>query len=100
MANSKNYLAFDQKWFEKHQEKLLWLLNAPLIKYWFRWVLRIRGLSVRGTLKSTKLLLIILLLTADFSGREGNFIYLRQGITVLIGGSLEDFILLLSLFGG
>lgn len=34
---------FDKKWFIKHQKKLLWLLNTPLIRIWFRWVLRING---------------------------------------------------------
>jgi len=33
---------FDENWFNKYQKKLLWLLNTPLIKIWFRWVLRIR----------------------------------------------------------
>lgn len=33
---------FDIIWFQKHQKILLWLLNAPVIKIWFRWVLRIR----------------------------------------------------------
>lgn len=33
--------AFDKIWFEEHQKGLIWLLNAPIIKYWFRWVLRI-----------------------------------------------------------
>lgn len=32
---------FDENWFTKHQSKLLWLLNTPLIKIWFRWVMRI-----------------------------------------------------------
>ncbi len=33
---------FDTIWFAGHQKKLLWLLNKPLIRIWFRWVLRIR----------------------------------------------------------
>lgn len=33
---------FDKKWFEKHQKILLFLLNAPVIKIWFRWILRIK----------------------------------------------------------
>jgi hypothetical protein len=33
---------FDENWFARHQSKLLWLLNTPLIKIWFRWILRIR----------------------------------------------------------
>ena len=32
---------FGKNWFKKHQRLLLWLLNKPLVKYWFRWVLRI-----------------------------------------------------------
>jgi len=35
-------IVFGVKWFEKHQAKLLWLLNTPVIKIWFRWVMRIR----------------------------------------------------------
>ncbi len=35
-----NYL-FDKNWFQQHQRGLLFLCNAPVIKYWFRWVLRI-----------------------------------------------------------
>ena len=33
---------FSKEWFEKYQKTLLWLLNAPIIKVWFRWVMRIR----------------------------------------------------------
>jgi len=43
---SKNYgpfLAFNDAWFVRHQAGLLWLLNAPLIGLWFRWVLRIHN---------------------------------------------------------
>jgi hypothetical protein len=36
------FIAFNKDWFAKNQRVLLWLLNAPLIKVWFRWVLRIR----------------------------------------------------------
>lgn len=35
------FLCFGRDWFKAHQKGLLFLLNAPLIKYWFRWVLRI-----------------------------------------------------------
>lgn len=35
-------IVFGKKWFETHQSKLLWLLNTPIIKYWFRWVMRIK----------------------------------------------------------
>lgn len=37
-----HHLAFDKGWFEKHQYALIWLLNKPLTRRWFRWVLRIR----------------------------------------------------------
>ena len=33
---------FDIDFFKTHQRKLLWLLNTPIIKVWFRWVMRIR----------------------------------------------------------
>jgi hypothetical protein len=32
---------FDEQWFKEKQGVLLWLLNAPLIKIWFRYCLRI-----------------------------------------------------------
>jgi hypothetical protein len=35
-------IVFGTKWFEKHQQKLLWLLNTPIIRTWFRWCLRIK----------------------------------------------------------
>ena len=35
-------MIFDKNWFKKHQSKLLWLLNKPVVKYWFRYCLRIR----------------------------------------------------------
>src|SRR3990167_8011164 len=35
-------MVFSKEWFKIHQRKLIWLLNAPLIKYWFRWVMCIR----------------------------------------------------------
>lgn len=35
-------MVFDKSWFQQHQRKLLWLLNTPVIKIWFRWVMRIR----------------------------------------------------------
>ena len=40
-------IVFNSKWFEKHQRKLLWLLNTPIIKHWFRWVMRIRSFDCR-----------------------------------------------------
>jgi hypothetical protein len=42
MKNTAPFLAFNQNFFEKHQSRLLWLLNYKLTKRWFRWVLRIR----------------------------------------------------------
>ena len=37
------WLAFDSRWFAKHQRKLLWLANHPLLKYKFRYDLRIHN---------------------------------------------------------
>jgi hypothetical protein len=34
---------FEQSFFLKHQGKLLWLLNTPVVRIWFRYVLRIHG---------------------------------------------------------
>lgn len=34
---------FGKKWFKRHQRKLLWLLNTPIIKTWFRYVMRIHS---------------------------------------------------------
>lgn len=42
IKNIGPYLTFDEKWFRKNQRTLIWLLNAPVIKIWFRWILRIR----------------------------------------------------------
>ena len=36
---------FNKFFFKKHQKKLLWLLNTPLIRIWFRKVMRIWGKS-------------------------------------------------------
>lgn len=44
--NNKNvgyFSYFNRKWFKKHQNILIWLLNTPIIKYWFRYVMRIRS---------------------------------------------------------
>lgn len=41
----KRYL-FDKIWFKEKQKLLLWLLNTPLIKIWFRWCMRIRGFDL------------------------------------------------------
>jgi hypothetical protein len=38
-----HYLAFGRPFFKKHQRALLWLSNAPLVRRWFRRVLRING---------------------------------------------------------
>src|SRR3990167_5386340 len=32
---------FDKKWFADKQEFLLWLLNTPIIRIWFRHIMRI-----------------------------------------------------------
>jgi len=34
-------MVFDKNWFKKHQKGLLFLLNNPILKYWFRWIMRI-----------------------------------------------------------
>jgi len=34
-------IVFGIEWFEKHQKGLLWLCNHPILKYWFRLILRI-----------------------------------------------------------
>jgi len=39
---NEHYRAFNKDFFKKHQRCILWLLNVPLIRVWFRWVLRIR----------------------------------------------------------
>ena len=35
------YQAFDKDFFSRNQWWILWLLNAPLLKLWFRWAMRI-----------------------------------------------------------
>lgn len=53
---SRHALAFNSGWFEQHQQKLLWLVNHPLLSYWFRWVLRINGnRSAVGRQKITRI---------------------------------------------
>lgn len=32
---------FNKQWFKDHQTILLWLCNVPVVKIWFRWILRI-----------------------------------------------------------
>ncbi len=39
-------VVFSAEWFERHQGKLLWLLNHWLTKRWFRWVLCIRKCDI------------------------------------------------------
>lgn len=34
---------FDRQWFKCHQKILLFLLNAPVVRIWFRYLLRING---------------------------------------------------------
>jgi hypothetical protein len=34
-------IVFGKNWFKRNQRKLLWLLNTPIIRIWFRWVMRI-----------------------------------------------------------
>lgn len=41
--NDQHYRAFGSLFFLLHQDRLLWLLNAPIIGRWFRRVLRISG---------------------------------------------------------
>ena len=36
-------MVFHKAWFKKHQRGLLFLCNTPVIKYWFRWILRIHN---------------------------------------------------------
>jgi len=38
---------FGETWFEKHQRGLLWLLNFPMIRSWFRWCLKIHRYDCR-----------------------------------------------------
>lgn len=49
--NTGPFLAFNDVFFDKYLRLLLWLLNAPVIKVWSRWILRIRrsdcSLSIR-----------------------------------------------------
>ena len=36
-------MVFDKEWFKQNNDRLCWLANAPVIKYWFRWLLRIHN---------------------------------------------------------
>ena len=53
--NTGPFLAFSESWFKKHQRGLLFLCNAPLIKYWFRYVLRIHKYDCPIDTKITEL---------------------------------------------
>lgn len=48
---SKNrgyFNCFTKDWFTNHQSTLLYLCNHPILKYWFRWILRIhKDLSLK-----------------------------------------------------
>lgn len=39
--NNGYFNYFNREWFEEHQATLIFLLNHWLLKYWFRWILRI-----------------------------------------------------------
>lgn len=39
--HTEHWRAFDLAWFRRHQRILLWLVNTPLLRWWFRRVLRI-----------------------------------------------------------
>lgn len=53
--NIGSFLAFNELWFAKNQRLLLWLLNAPVIKVWFRWVLRIHQFDCSLDTKITEI---------------------------------------------
>jgi hypothetical protein len=54
---NNHWTAFGSLFFLLHQDRLLWLLNAPIIGRWFRWVLRISGESSSvGSLKIDRIL--------------------------------------------
>ena len=36
-------MVFSKQWFKKYNNTLCWFANAPVIKYWFRWLLRIHN---------------------------------------------------------
>lgn len=38
---NEQIMVFSKEWFKKHNKTLCWFANAPIIKYWFRWLLRI-----------------------------------------------------------
>lgn len=48
---------FSKDWFAIHQKKLLWFLNTPIVRLWFRYVLRING--KRSSAKGQKIEAIV-----------------------------------------
>jgi hypothetical protein len=56
MINPDKPFVFGIDFFKTHQNKLLWLLNTPIINIWFRWALRINGQQSNiGKRKITKI---------------------------------------------
>src|SRR5690606_29602351 len=51
MKNRGPFLAFDKRWFQKHQKPLLSLLNNHFTKRWFRWVLNVRVIDCAQDVK-------------------------------------------------
>lgn len=41
--NSGHFQAFTEQWFADHQDILIFLLNAPIVKRWFRYCMRLRA---------------------------------------------------------
>lgn len=48
-------IVFGIKWFQRHQRKLLWLLNTPIVKNWFRWVMCIPKYECPTDIKITSI---------------------------------------------
>ena len=54
-----HFLAFGKEFFDKHQSKLLWLLNAPLVKTIFRWLIfKSQDLYLKGKFIGDKIIAI------------------------------------------
>lgn len=53
--NQGPFLAFNDVFFAKHQRLLLRLLNAPVIKVWTRWILRIRTVDCLSDTQITEI---------------------------------------------
>jgi hypothetical protein len=49
-------MIFDIHWFKKHQKKILFLANFPIVKIWFRYVLRIRRCDLPLNIKITEIM--------------------------------------------